>query len=110
MPPTAPDEILGPFRAAAVAAASSRPDVDAEIAAELMAEAADMLHDSLALDHLDQHDLPLVVAALADDLTSPDPGAAVRARGAAVVDGDPAVHDADGVGGAYLVAVQVLGL
>ncbi|MBD3925540.1 hypothetical protein IEZ26_12965 [Nocardioides cavernae] len=109
MPSTPPPGILEPFLAAADAAASSRPDVDAETARELMAEAASMLHDSLALDHLDEHDLPQVVAALAADLTAVDPGAAVRDRAAAAGD-DPALHDPDGVRGAYLVVVQVLGL
>jgi hypothetical protein len=107
MPSTVPPTISAPFLAAA-AAASSRPDVDGETARELMAEAARMLHDSLALDHLDQHDLALAVAALADDLTTADPGAAVRARAAAVVDDDPALHDPAGVRGAYLVSAQVL--
>ncbi len=110
MPSTAPPGILEPFLAAADAAASSRPDVDAETARELMGEAAGMLYDSLALEHLDEHDLPQVVAALAADLTAVDPGAAVRARAAAVAEDDPTLHDPDGVRGTYLVAVQVLGL
>ena len=110
MPSTAPPGILEPFLAAAEAAASTRPDVDAGTARELMAEAAGMLHDSLVLDHLDEHDLPQVVVALAADLTAVDPGAAVRARAAAVSEDDPALHDPDGVRGTYLVAVQVLGL
>ena len=38
MPSTAPPGILEPFLAAADAAASSRPDVDAETAREVMAE------------------------------------------------------------------------
>ena len=42
-----------------------RRDPTTRTARELMAEAAGMLHDSLALDHLDEHDLPQVVAALA---------------------------------------------
>lgn len=110
MPSTAPPEILEPFLAAADSAASSRPDVDAETARELMAEAAGMLHDGLVLDHLDEHDLALAVASLAADLTAVDPGAAVRARAAAVPAGDPTPHDPDGVRGAYLVSAQVLGL
>jgi hypothetical protein len=110
MTSTAPPGILEPFLAAADLAASSRPDVDAETARELMAEAAGLLHDSLALDHLDEHDLPLAVTALAADLTVADPGAAVRARAAAVADEDPDLHDPTGVRGAYLVAAQVLGL
>lgn len=110
MPSTAPPAILEPFLAAADSAASSRPDVDGETAREVMAEAAGMLHDSLALDHLDDHDLSLVVPALAADLTAADPGAALRARVAAVVDDDPGLHDPVGVRGAYAVAAQVLGL
>ena len=110
MPPTAPPAILDPFLAAADAAAASRPEVDAETARELMAEAAGVLHDSLALDHLDEHDLALAVASLAADLTAVDPGAAVRARAAAGPSGDPTPHDPDGVRGAYLVSAQVLGL
>ena len=110
MASTPPPAILEPFLAAADAATATRPDVDAETARELMAEAAGLLHDSLALDHLDEHDLPRVVAALAADLTSADPGAAVRTRAAAVDPDDPDLHDADGVRGAYLVAAQVLGL
>jgi hypothetical protein len=74
-----------------------------------MSEAARVLHDSLALDHLDEHDRTVAVAALATDLVSADPGAAVRTR-AADVDAAPDLHDPDGVRGAYLVAVQVLGL
>lgn len=110
MPSTPPPAILDPFLAAADVAASSRADVDAETARELMAEAAGMLHDSLALDHLDEHDLALVVAALAADLTAADPGAALRARASAVAEEGPTLHDPAGVRGAYLVAVQVLGL
>ena len=37
---TVPSDILEPFLAAADAAASSRPEVDAELARELMMEAA----------------------------------------------------------------------
>ena len=110
MPSTVPPGILAPFLAAADAAASSRPDVDAGTARELMTEAAGLLHDSLALDHLDEHDLPLAVTALAADLTTADPGAALRARAAAVADNDPDLRDPAGVRGAYFVSAQVLGL
>jgi hypothetical protein len=110
MSSTPAPEILEPFLAAADTAAESRPDVDAETARELMAEAARMLHDGLVLDHLDEHDLELAAAALAADLTSTDPGAAVRARAAGVTDDEPLLHDPAGVRGAYLVSAQVLGL
>lgn len=49
----------------------------------------------------------MAIAALAEDLTATDPGAAVRSRAASL---DPTLHDSEGVRGAYLVAVQVLGL
>lgn len=102
-----PADLLAPFLVAADAAAASRPEVDADLARELMGEAAEVLHNGVVLDHLDADDRAVVIAALAEDLTASDPGAAVRARAAAL---DPTLHDPDGVRGAYLVAVQVLGL
>ena len=105
---TAPSNILEPFLAAADRAAATRPEVDGAVARELMTEAAEMLHNSLALDHLDEHDLDVAVATLAAALVAPDPTEAVRACAAA----PPAegVHDPEGVRGAYLVTIQVLGL
>lgn len=105
-----PAHVLDPFLAAADSAAASRPEVDAEVARELMAGAAGMLHDGLVLDDLDPHDLPLVVAALAADLTSPDPGAAMRARESALAHDEGRFHDPDLVRGAYLVALSTLQL
>jgi hypothetical protein len=102
-----PAHLLDPFLAAADAAALARDDVDADVARELMGEAATMLHNSLALDDLDPHDLEVVVAGLAADLVSVDPGAAVRAR-AALADDDSSLHDPAGVRGAYLVTLAVL--
>lgn len=110
MSATPPAHVLDPFLAAADAAALARDDVDAEVARELMGEAATMLHNSLALDDLDPHDLEVVVAGLASDLVSVDPGAAVRERAAVVADDDPSLHDPDGVRGAYLVTLAVLQL
>ncbi len=107
MTATVPPQILDQFLAAADAAAAARPDVDADLARELMAEAATVLHNGLVLDDLDEHDLDLVVAALSTDLTSLDPGAAVRARAADVHE---TLHDPDRARAAYLVTVQVLGL
>ena len=49
------------FAAAAVRAAAERPDVDPETAREVMAEAAEMLHNSLALDSLEESDAVAVV-------------------------------------------------
>jgi len=108
MSTTVPPTILEPFLAAADAAAGARPEVDADLARELMGEAAEMLHNSLALDHLDEHDLGVAVAALATALVAPDPTEAVRACAATAPGED--VHDPEGVRGAYLVVIQVLGL
>ena len=102
-----PADLLGAFLAAADTAAASRPEVDADLARELMGEAAEVLHNGVVLDHLDADDRAVAVAALAEDLTATDPGAAVRTRAALV---DPSLHDPEGVRGAYLVAVRVLGL
>jgi hypothetical protein len=106
MSSTPPPDLLGPFLAAADSV-GTRADVDAALARELMTEAAQVLHNSLALDHLDAHDRALAVSALAADLTSLDPGAAVRTRAEAV---DGTLHDPEGTRGSYLAAVQVLGL
>lgn len=105
-----PAHLLDPFLAAADAAARSRDDVDREVARELMGEAATRLHDSLALDDVDPRDLEVVVAGLASDLVSVDPGSAVRARAASVTDDDPELHDPAGVRGAYVVTLAVLQL
>lgn len=110
MPPTVPASILTPFLDAAEEIARQREDVDRELARELMEEAATMLHNSLALDELDAHDLHAAVAGLSAALVEPDPGEAVRARAAAVADDDPDLHDPVGVRAAYLVSASVLQL
>ncbi len=99
---------LEPFLAAAEAVARDRPEVDAELAREVLEEAATLLHDGLVLDHLDGHDTQVVVAGLCDALVAPDPGAAVRARAAAAAAGE--LHDPAEVRAAYLVAASVLQL
>lgn len=96
-----------PFLAAAEKAAATRPEVDREIARELMAEAATMLHNGLVVDHLDEHDQAIVIARLAAALTDPDPTAALLQ---ATDDLDPDLHDAEGSSGAYLAAAAVLQL
>ncbi|NPD05847.1 hypothetical protein HN031_14240 [Nocardioides sp. zg-1308] len=108
--PSAPADVLDPFLAAAEAAARARPDVEVDLAREVMAEAASMLHDSLALDDLDPRDRDVVVQALAEDLASEDPGAAVRARETALAGGDPTLHDPERASGTYLVVLSVLQL
>jgi hypothetical protein len=98
------------FEAAADRAAAERPEVDEETARELMAEAAEMLHNSLALDALEEADAAVVIRDLAADLTSADPGAAVRARSAAVSQDPGGLAESAVVAETYLVCAAVLGL
>jgi hypothetical protein len=107
MPPYSEADLRIRFRAAADDVASARPGVDLEIARELMDEAATMLHDSLALDWIDARDAEAVLDGLAEALTAPDPGAALRSHAAeAASDGD--LHDTEAASAAYLSAAQVL--
>jgi hypothetical protein len=100
--------LTGPFLAAAEEAARTRPEVDLELARELMGEAATMLHDGLALDGLDEHDTDVAVAGLSRALVAPDPGAALREEARAAQEDPHGTHEPDVVAGAYLVAAAIL--
>jgi hypothetical protein len=99
-----------PFLLAATTVAQDRPEVDLEIARELMQEAATVLHNGLALDGLDAHDTGAVVAALSLDLVARDPGTAVGARAEATAQDPGALHDPDAVSATYLVVAAMLQL
>jgi hypothetical protein len=109
-----PSRVDGPpfdqFLATAEAVARDRPEVDPELAREVFAEAATLLHDGLVLDDLDEHDAASVVAGLCLDLVAPDPGAAVRARARATLAAPGDVHDPDVVFAVYLRVVALFGL
>src|SRR4051794_18312642 len=96
--------------ATADAVAAARPEVDLEMAREVFAEAATLLHDGLVLDDLDEHDAGAVVDALCVDLVTADPGAAVRARSQATREEPGDVHDPEGVSAALLMAAAVFQL
>ena len=98
------------LRATAEAVAAARPEVDLEMALEIFAEAATLLHNGLVLDDLDEHDARAVVAGLCVDLVSDDPGTAIRARAQAVLDSPGDLHDPRGVSGAYLVTAALFKL
>jgi hypothetical protein len=110
MPPDREGPAFAPFMATAEAVAQARPEVDLETAREVFREAAILLHDGLALDGLDAHDLRAVIAGLCVDLVAEDPGAAVRARSRATSADPGDLHDPDGVSAAYLSAASVLQL
>jgi hypothetical protein len=90
--------------------AAARADVDPDMAREVFAEAATLLHDGLVLDGLDEHDARIVVEALCEDLSAADPGAAIRARADATLTEPGALHDAEEAWSAYLTTVQLFGL
>ncbi|HSS68812.1 MAG TPA: hypothetical protein VLK34_09700 [Nocardioidaceae bacterium] len=90
--------------------AQSRPEVDPEMAREVFLEVATTLDNGLALDGLDDHDAAAVVAGLCADLVAADPGAAVRARAQAVLEGADDLHDPEAVSASYLISASMLQL
>jgi hypothetical protein len=107
---TAEPPFLDRFLATAEAVAVERPDVDLEMAREVFREAATLLHDGLVLDGLDHNDTNAVIAGLCADLVAEDPGAAVRARGRAVMETPGDLHDPEGVAASYAIAAATLRL
>ena len=107
---TTPRPPLDEFLAAADVVARSRPEVDLELAREVLAEAATLIHNGLALDGLDEHDAQAVVAGLCLDLVADDPGTAVRARARTALEEPGQLHDPEGVSAAYLVSASILQL
>lgn len=90
--------------------ADERPGVDRAMAREVFQEVAITLYNGLALDGLDEHDTETVVDGLCEDLVVDDPGAAVRARSAAVLRSPGDAHDPDAVSAAYLISASMLQL
>src|SRR5450755_1781636 len=110
MPRRTVDPLFEPFLMTAEAVAEERPEVDLEMAREVFAEAATLLHNGLALDGLDEHDTGAVVAGLCIDLVAEDPGAAIRARSQATLEHPGDLHDPEVAAAAYLTAAAVLQL
>jgi hypothetical protein len=102
---------LDRFLAAGQAAYDARPgEVDPELAREVFVEVATLLHNSLALDSLDEHDSHAVVESLCVDLVAPDPGAAIRARSDATLADPGDLHEPDVVSETYLVVAALFQL
>ena len=108
--PSNTDPPFDQFLATAEAVARERPEVDLEIAREVLLEAATLIHNGLALDGLDEHDADAVVAGLCVDLVAEDPGAAMRARSRAALEAPGDLHDPADVSAAYLIAAAILQL
>src|SRR3954451_12302974 len=106
-PPNPPyDQLL----ATAEKVARERPEVDLDMAREVFLEVATMLHNSLVLDDLDEHDASAVVAGLCIDLVTSDPGNAVRARSQATLASPGDLHDPEVASAAYWAAASILQL
>ena len=110
MPPSSLDPPFDRFLATAEAVARARPEVDLELAREVFQEVATLLYNGLALDGLDEHDTSAAVAGLCEDLVAEDPGAAVRARARATLEGPGDLHDPESVSRAYLISASILQL
>ena len=110
MPASPADPPFDRFLATAEEVARARPEVDLEMAREVFLEVAWLLHNSLALDGLDEHDTEVVVAALCVALVSADPGSAVRAHSQAALEAPGDLHDPKGVAAAYDIATRTLQL
>lgn len=100
--------LLAAFDEAAESAAASRPEVDLDLARELMQEAATMLHNGLVLDGVDEQDVPAVVAVLADALTDPDPAVALRDRAQTTLAAPGDLADPQAASDTFLVAASIL--
>ena len=108
MPQDTTNPLMSPFLETADEAARARPSVDPDMIREIFVEAATMLHNGLALDGLDEHDVDAVVRGLCVALVTDDPGAAIRAC-SQVSNEDPGdLHDPETVSASYLAATQIL--
>src|SRR4051794_30523783 len=103
MPPSTVRPPFDQLMATAEAVARERPEVDLDLAREIFLEVATLLDNGLALDGLDEHDASAVVAGLCVDLVTDDPGAAVRARSQATLEGPGGLHDPEAVSASLLI-------
>ncbi len=95
------DLLFDRLTATAVAVTEARPHVDSAMVREIFDDAATMLHNGLALDHLDDHDAQIVVSQLCAALTDADPTTALMTRFYAATEKPASLHDPIGVALAY---------
>ena len=104
------DKLFDQFVQTAVAVVQARPDVDPAMVREVFDEAATLLHNGLALDHLDDHDADLVISELCIALTETDVTTALLGRFYAATDEPTGLHDPIGVALAYENVLRILQL
>jgi hypothetical protein len=110
MPSSTADLLFGQLAATADTVVSSRPDVDPQVVHEIFDEAGTLLHNGLALDHLDEHDVHTVVTQLCVALVDADPATALMTRFYAATEAPAGLHDPDGVALAYENVLRILEL
>lgn len=110
MSSTTADLLFDRFAATAVAVAKARPQVDPAMVQEIFDEAATMLHNGLALDHLDHHDADVVVLELCAALATTDPTTELMTRFYAATDEPAGLNDPVGVALAYENVLRILQL
>jgi hypothetical protein len=110
MPSSTADLLFDQFAATAGAVAKARPQVDPAMIREIFDDAATMLHNGLALDHLDDHDAQIVVAELCAALTDADPTTALMSRFYDATEKPADLHDPIGVALAYENVLGILQL
>lgn len=104
------DLLFDRFAATATAVTKARPLVDAAMVQEIFDDAATLLHNGLALDHLDHHDAQIVIPELCIALTDADPTAALMTRFYAATENPADLHDPIGVALAYENVLGILQL
>lgn len=104
------DKLFDRFGETAAAVVKARPEVDPAMVHDIFDEAATMLHNGLALDHLDGHDADIVISELCVALTDVDPTTALLTRFYAATDQPTDLHDPTGAAVAYENALRILQL
>ncbi|GAA2736386.1 hypothetical protein GCM10009867_20960 [Pedococcus aerophilus] len=98
------------FDQTAVAVVQARPEADPTMIKEIFEEAATLLHNGIALDHLDDHDADIVIAGLCIALSDADVTTALLTLFYAATDEPDGLHDPAGAALAYENVLRILQL
>jgi hypothetical protein len=104
------DKLFHRLGETAVAVTKARPEADSAMVQEIFDEAATLLHNGLALDHLDDHDADVVISGLCLALADTDVTTALLTRFYAATDQPEDLHDPTGVALAYENVLRILQL
>ena len=104
------DKLFDGLAQTAVAVVKEHPQADAAMVQKIFDEAATLLHNGLALDHLDDHDADIVISGLCVALAGADVTTALLTRFYAATDQPEDLHDPTGVALAYENVLRILQL